>query len=249
MFPGMHEQLSAVGLPAPSAEAMEQRAIELAPFGEYETREDGGSRIIWRDASGAGLSILSDADHVLQCIIPFFASPPRVRGYVRAVIEDPDTKFADRVVTDVADLHDKTVFRSALLVHDLASSRRLLSFEDAMDLGLTLFVEQYTLTGTNTPLSVTGRTDEPGLPDPRIDFIARVLSVDTRINRASGAPFLHLKLDVCGLPIDAVSRIDTLKTDDHDLARGRVIQGTAMVVGALEPARHDTTIPRLPGSR
>ena len=252
MFPDMHELLACVGLPSASHEAMEQRAIELAPFGEYEGRDDGGSRIVWRDASGAGLSILSDGDHVLQCIIPFFSSPPRARALVRQVVEDRGSRFSDRVVVDVLNLRGEHVFRAALLVHDLASSRQLLNYEREMELGLTLFLERHAVVGSDTALRVDPHpsvVDQPGLPEPRVKMVARVLSVETRINRASGAPFLHLKLDVNGLPIDAVARMDGLTTDDHGLSRGDLLSTDVVLVGALEPGRNDTTIPRMPGSR
>lgn len=249
MFPRMHEQLAAIGIPCPDHEAMEARAIELAPFGEYEGRDDGGSRIVWRDASGAGLSILSDGDHVLQSIIPFFASPPRCLARVHQVVEDPSSRFTDRVVLDVLDLHGKPVFTAALLVHDLSASRRLIVHDRNMELGLSAFIETHERIDRNAPLSVSGRLNEPGLPDPRVDVVARVLSVDARINRATGAPFVHLKLDMMGLPVEAVCRESGMATEDHGFARGQLVRASVLLIGALEPGRHDTTIPRLPGSR
>jgi hypothetical protein len=245
----MHERLAAIGLPCPDHEAMEARAIELAPFGEYEGRDDGGSRIVWRDASGAGLSILSDADHVLQCIVPFFSSPPRALARVHQVVEDKSSRFADRVVVDVLDLHGKRVFSTALLVHDLSSSRQLIVHDRNMELGLSAFLEKVEHVDGKVPLQVDARINQPGLPDPHIDAITRVLSVDSRINRATGAPFVHMKLDLNGLPVEAVCPLQGMTTDEHGFARGQLIRVTALLVGALEPGRNDTTIPRLPGSR
>ena len=76
-----------------------------------------------------------------------------------------------------------------------------------------------------------------------------MLSVDARINRATGAPFVHMKLDLNGLPAEAACPLTGMSADEHGFARGQLIRITALLVGALEPGRHDTTIPRLPGSR
>lgn len=252
MFPDLHRLMGAIGLPARDQDALEKRAIELAPFGEYEARDDGGSRIVWRDASGAGLSILSDAAHVLECVVPFFAVPPRARARVLQIVQDPAGPFTDRVVADVLDLHSRPVFRTAMLVHDLASARPRIVFDRGMELGLSAFVERLSIASPSALPSVSPHPsvlDRPGLPEPWIDLAARVLGTETRINRSSGVPFLHLRLDLGGFPMDAVAEVDALRAEPQGLARGTMIAARALLVGALDPTRHDTTIPRLPGSR
>lgn len=252
MFPGIHAQLAHIGLPVGSLEEMEAKAIELAPFGEYEPGSNDAHRIVWRDASGAGLSISSDADHVLESILPFFGGVPRARARVYSVIEDDEAPGCDRVIADVHDLRDQPLFRAALLVHDLWSSRVKVVTDRSMELSLTGFVESAEPVARNTMPGVRPHPsvlDGSPLPEPRAEIVCRVLGSETRINRATGTPFMLLKLDANGLPLDAVARAGSIAGQDKAPARGQMLRCNVLFIGGLEPGRNDKTIPRLPGSR
>jgi hypothetical protein len=251
VLPGIHNYLAAVGLPAMDLRALVERTSELVNEGERVERKDGTSVTTWRDTSGAALAIYVDADQSILGVLPYHTSARRNRVVPRDVEKDADFDFYDRVVASVVNRRNEGKFELTLYVQDLWAARARLQIGIPGNMAITALGDAWMCVSPETPTryeNIQGQTGivpvfVDGTPLPsRVLMRGHVLRVDEPLNRHSRVAFQHAKLKVSGIEIDALVPEADQEGSPQQVVAGQMLEGSFLLVGTLDSARHDATM-------
>lgn len=251
MLPGIHNYLAAVGLPALDLRSLIERLSELVPKGESLGRADGGATVTWRDTCGAALSIYVDADHSILGVLPHYTSARRNRVIPRELESDQDFPFYDRLTATVINRRNEGKFELTVHVQDLDRVRARLQMGVPTNMSITALADQWACRPPDEPTryaQIEGQTgivplDEAGMPPvSRFALRGHILRVDEPLNRHARVAFQHAKVKVHGIELDALVPEAMEGRPEEQLEAGQMVEGTFLLVGTLDPARHDATM-------
>ncbi len=251
MLPGIHNYLAGVGLPALDLRTLVERVSELTEHGERRIRADGSAVVTWRDTCGAALSIYVDQDHSILGVLPYYTSARRNRVVPRDVEKDPDFDFYDRAVVSVVNRRNEGRFELTVLVQDLSSARARLQIGIPSNMAITAIADAWACVSPEDPCrypQIEGQTGivpiaEDGMPDvSRVVLRGHVIRVDEPLNRHSRVAFQHAKVKVHGIELDALVPEADDQRPEEQIEAGKMLEGSFLLVGTLDPSRHDATM-------
>ena len=245
MFDGVHAYLAAIGLPAQDAEHARERARDYMSRARVFAVGDSKDRVVALDNSGACLAIRGDTVD-LRSVVPYFAGARRNRAIVLAVIEDANGY--DRLVMHVTGRDHQPRFEAEVLAHDLPMRRDMATAGARTSVALTALASEFhsVAPGDATHFPELGEGASAWRSSPtepaRALVRGRILRASTPLNRASRVHFQHARIEVHGLNVDVVAPEPDPDRDHPELEAGASFEGRVLVIGTLDPARHDGTI-------
>jgi hypothetical protein len=91
-----------------------------------------GSTAIYRDPSGATLTVHREGDEILKCVKPGFEGQARARWRPLGVVPDRDCRFCDLVYAELlGDEDDEPFYPFALEVETMGAERELIPYGEA----------------------------------------------------------------------------------------------------------------------